>query len=145
MFAKKLWIINSSMRERILKSIKIFLGLNNAKDPWQIAAGRYFVEKSEGGFTFDEYRDFVVSKYKVSGGHLSQFFEETIQSPSGRKFSRTADHISKTWIPPIELVSTIIDYDELVEARKNARQAFILSLIAIVISALSLIVSICKN
>jgi hypothetical protein len=115
------------------------------KEPWQIAAGRYFVENSEKGFTYDGYKDFVLSKYQVSERHISQFWEETIQSPSGRQHSRNADHILGTWTPPMELVSTVTDYDELVEARRNARQAFWLSLIAIIISAVSLITAIAKN
>jgi hypothetical protein len=115
------------------------------KEPWQIAAGRYFVENSEGGFTYDGYKKFVSSNYTVNERHLSQFWEETIQSPSGRQYTRNFDHISGTWIAPLELVSIITDYDELVEARRNARQAFWLSLIAIIISAVSLAITIVKN
>lgn len=112
------------------------------KEPWQISASRYFVNNSEKGFTYDGYRDFVLSNYEVKEIHISQFWQETIQNPSGRKYARNPDPISKAWIPPLELVSTITDYDELVEARKNARQAFWLSIIAIIISAVTLLVSI---
>ena len=112
------------------------------KEPWQISASRYFVNNSEGGFTYDGYKKFTLSNYKVSEVHISQFWEETIHVPSGRQYARNSDHISKTWIAPLELVSTITDYDELVEARKNARQAFWLSIIAIIISAVTLLVSI---
>lgn len=110
------------------------------KEPWQISASRYFVENSDVGFTYDGYMNFVLSKYKVNSGHISQFWQETILNPSGRQHQRNADHISKTWIPPLELVSTITDYDELVEARKNAKQAFWLSIIAIIISAVTLLI-----
>lgn len=112
------------------------------KEPWQISASRYFVNNSEKGFTYDGYKKFVLSNYEVREIHISQFWQETIQNPSGRQHSRNDDPTSKTWIPPLELVSTITDYDELVEARRNAKQAFWLSIIAIIISAVTLLVSI---
>ena len=110
------------------------------KEPWQIAASRYFVENSEEGFTNDGYRKFVKSRYNVSEQHLTQFFNESILNPSGRQHQRR--DFGGGWIPPLEMVSTITDYDELVEARKNARQAFRLSIIAIIISVVTLLVSI---
>lgn len=113
------------------------------REPWQIAAGRYFVENSERGFSHDEYKKFVLSSYSVSERHISQFWEEMIQNPAGRQYPRNGDSTGK-WIPPLELVSTITDYDELVEARKNAKQAFWLAVVAILVSGASLIVSIVK-
>lgn len=113
--------------------------MKKVKEPWQITASRFFVENSEKGFTYEEYIKFISEKYQINDRHISLFWIETIQNPAGRKYTRDFDHITKRWIPPLELVSTITDYDELVEARKNAKQAFWLSMIAIIISILSLI------
>lgn len=122
-----------------------FLNLfkSNKKEPWQIAAGRFCVENSESGFTIAELKEFIHSRYKVHDSHVVNFFIETIQHPSGRQFNR--ENVKERWTPPLELVSTITDYDELVEARKNAKQAFWLSILAILISAGSLIISVVKN
>lgn len=105
------------------------------KEPWQIAAARFCVNKSETGFTTEELGKYVRSIYKeLSEAHLNQFFEEEIFLPTGRKFSRT--HKAGYWIPPLELVSKITDYDELREARKNSKEAKRLAITAIIISIL---------
>jgi len=108
------------------------------KEPWQIVAARYFVENAEKGFTEVDYKKYILSKYQVADHHLSQFFREEIEIPAGRDYSTAVREGSKGWIPPFELVSKIIDYDELLEARKNSKRAFVFSLLAIVISAVTL-------
>ena len=109
------------------------------KEPWQIAAARYCVEHSEKGFEEKDLKSFVQSHYSVSDGHVSQFLEEEIHFPLGSTYSRTGR--GGSWIPPLELVSKVTDYDELKEARKNSKNAFWLSIIAIIISAITLIIT----
>lgn len=117
----------------------------STEDPWQISAARYCVESSEKGFTKEDLNRYIEEKYKsVSRAQLGRFFEEEIQHPTGREYPRTSfqdDGKTEKWIPTLDLVSKITDFDELREARCNARQAFWLSLIAIIISAITLIVS----
>ncbi len=112
------------------------------KEPWQIAAARYCVENSEKGFTQEDLKKCISSNYAVSEAHFSQFVEEELQSPAGRQFSRVGKE--GLWIPPLDLVSKVTDYDELKEARKNSQNAFCLSIIAIIISAITLVVAIIK-
>lgn len=109
------------------------------KEPWQIVAARYCVENSEKGFTNDGLKKYISNIYNISDGHLSQFIEEELQFPLGSKYSRTTRN--GYWIPPLELVSKVTDYDELKEARKNAKNAFWLSMVAIIISAVTLMVT----
>jgi len=110
-----------------------------SKEPWQIAAARYCVEHSEQGFEFKDLKEYINVRYKVSERHLEFFIQEEIQHPTGRQHNRQGD--SGHWVPPLSLVSMVTDYDELKEARKNARQAFWLSFIAIIISLITLIVT----
>ncbi len=123
---------------KLFNDIKNIFCKNCEKEPWQITAARYCVENSERSFTKQELEKYIKSLYNVNDWQLNQFFEEEIYLPTGRKFTRT--HNQQNWIPPLELVSKITDYDELKEARKNARQAFWLAIIAIIISAIALIV-----
>ncbi len=102
------------------------------QESWQIAVARFCVDNSEKGFEFKDLKDFVHLNYTVSDSHLEFFIQEEIQQPAGRQFGRS--HDKGTWIPPLDLVSKINDYDELKDARKNARNAFWLSLIAIIIT-----------
>ncbi|MEW6617635.1 MAG: hypothetical protein AB1333_04445 [Patescibacteria group bacterium] len=131
---------------KIFLIIKDYIAKNHEKEPWQIAAARYCVNNSENGFTQEELRNYIKSSYKVRDSHIGQFFREEISQPAGREHSRNFlnDGTINLWIPPLDLVSKVTDYDELKEARKNARQAFWLSLIAIVISGITLIISISK-
>jgi hypothetical protein len=110
--------------------------MSNINEPWQIAAARFCVEHSEKGFEFKELKDFINANYKVRDRHLEFFVQEEIQHPTGRQFSRQGDN--GNWVPPLSLVSMVTDYDELKEARKNAKNAFYFSIIAIVISLLTL-------
>jgi len=114
------------------------------KEPWQIAAARYCVANSEKGFTQKDLMEYIKSFYGVSDKYIEQFYSEEISWPAGRghprNFQQDAD--GGRWIPPLDLVSKVTDYDELKEARKNARQAFRLAIIAIIISAVSLVVNV---
>jgi hypothetical protein len=104
------------------------------KEPWQIAAARFCVENSEKGFTTDALKEFVHSKYEVHDAYVMQFIEEELQAPSGRQYSRTGR--AGGWIPPLDLVSKVTDYDELKEARLNAKNAFWISMAALIASGL---------
>ncbi len=119
--------------------MKSFLTKYSVKEPWQIAAARFCVNNSEKGFDKNRLEEYVKSRYGVSEAHLNQFWEEEIYAPAGRQYSRNP---RGNWIPPLDLVSKVTDYDELREARKNARQAFWLAVVAIIISAITLIVSV---
>lgn len=108
-------------------------------EPWQIAAARFCVKNSEKGFEEKDLKAFIQSYYSVSDGHVSQFIEEEIHFPLGSKYSRTGR--GGYWIPPLELVSKVTDYDELKEARRNSKNAFWLSIVAIIISVITLMVT----
>lgn len=112
--------------------------MSTKKEPWQIAAARYCVENSEKGFSKADLKEYIHSLYEVSDGHIMQFWEEELSLPAGRKYSRNAR--AGSWIPPLELVSKVTDYDELKEARKNAKNAFYLSIIAIIIAFITMII-----
>ncbi len=121
---------------------------NREKEPWQIAAARYCVAHSEKGFNEEDLKGHIKSSYEVSGRFIKQFYLEEIRHPAGREHSRDFlkdEDGSGLWIPPLDLVSKVTDYDELKEARRNAIWAFRFSIIAIIISAVTLIVSIFKN
>jgi hypothetical protein len=105
-----------------------------AKEPWQIAAARYCSEHSESGFDEKELRTYIQSNYSVSDGHLSQFLEEEIHLPPGNKFSRTAR--GGLWIPPLDLVSKVTDYDELQEARLSSKRAMYTAIASLVFASI---------
>lgn len=109
------------------------------KEPWQIAAARYCLNNSEKGFKVEDLRVYIKDKYEVHESHITFFFNEEIMNPRERQYSRNA--VNGKWIPPLDLVSKVTDYDELKEARKNAKNAFWLSIIAIIISAVTLIIT----
>lgn len=117
--------------------------MSKTKEPWQIAAARFCVENSEKGFATEQLKTFISSNYAVSEGHISQFIEEELQFPLGSTHSRTGR--AGYWIPPLELVSKVTDYDELKEARRNSKNAFRLSIVAIIISAVTLLVTAFPN
>ncbi len=110
------------------------------KEPWQIAAARYCLENSEKGFIAEDLKKHIQSIYSVNSEHINDFFEEEIHWPTGRKLNR--NQRGDYWTPTLDLVSKVTDYDELKEARKNAKNAFWFSLIAIIISAITLIITI---
>lgn len=108
-------------------------------EPWQIVAARFCVERNE--FTLKELQDFLRGlPYMIPEDHIRNFFIENIQHPSGRQFNRDPrklPDVNETfWTAPSELVSMITDYDELKEARKNARNAWWFSLLALGATAL---------
>ncbi|MBI4120842.1 MAG: hypothetical protein HY457_01120 [Parcubacteria group bacterium] len=98
------------------------------------------MKNSEKGFTHDELKNFIRSAYSVSDEHIEQFIQEELDFPLGSTYSRTAK--GGYWIPPLELVSKVTDYDELKEARQSSKNAFQFSIIAIIISSVSLYVTI---
>lgn len=104
------------------------------KEPWQVAAARYCVENSEGGFTQEGLKKYIQSIYSVSDGHFSQFIEEELQMPSGRKYSRTGRE--GKWIPPLDLVSKVTDYEELKEARESSRRAVYIAIGSLIIATI---------
>lgn len=113
----------------------------NHEEPWQIAAARYCVEHSSGkGFTVDGLKQYIKSKYSVDEQQIDYFFEDEIRTPSGKQYPRKDE--DRHWMPPLDLVSKVTDYDELREARKNAKQAFYFSIVAIIISSFALYVTI---
>lgn len=107
---------------------------NPKKEPWQIAAARYCVENSENGFTEEDLKNHIQSIYSVSNGHFGQFIEEELQMPSGRKFSRAGKE--GYWIPPLELVSKVTDYEELKEARESSRKAMYIAIGSLAIATI---------
>lgn len=118
---------------------------NQQKEPWQIAAARYCVENSEKGFTTDDLKAHIHSIYSVSDAHVQQFVEEELQVPSGRQFFRTGKE--GKWIPPLDLVSKVTDYEELKEARESSRRAMYIAIgsliVATIVGIAQIIVQIC--
>lgn len=105
---------------------------NHQREPWQIAAARYCVENSEKGFDLEDLKKHIQSIYSVSDGHFLQFIQEELQSPSGRKFSRSG--IGGRWIAPLDLVAKVTDYEELKEARESSRRAMYIAIGSLVIA-----------
>lgn len=127
---KRRWVKSDSEED-------VNLTKKDNKDPWQISAAKFCVDNSETGFSQDDLRKFIKKNYSVSDGHIEQFIEEELNFPLGSKFSRNGRN--GLWIPTLELVSKITDYEELREARKNSKNAFWLSIIAIMISLITLL------
>ncbi len=119
----------------------------NRKEPWQIAAARFCVENSEHGFTTDDLKSHIHSIYSLKDSHVQQFIEEELQAPSGRQFSRMG--IEGKWIPPLDLVSKVTDYDELKEARESSRKAMYIAtgslIVAIIVGVIQIWSSLCQN
>lgn len=107
---------------------------NQQKEPWQIAAARYCVENSEKGFVQEDLKKHIQSTYSVSDGHFSQFIEEELQMPSGRQFARMGKQ--GRWIPPLDLVSKVTDYEELKEARESSRRAMYVAIGSLIIATI---------
>lgn len=116
-----------------------FLKSNSKKEPWQIAAARYCVGNAEKGFTKKGLGEHIESSYSVNKNYIEQFYNEEIYKPAGRDhtrdFVKTED--GGLWMPPLDLVSKITDYDELQEARVSSKRAIYIAigslLLAIVI------------
>lgn len=97
------------------------------KDPWQIAASRFCVEQGDKEFTYTEVKDFLRKEgYKIHDYQVQIFLDDEIGHPPGMQFGRNAriENNISFWTAPLNLVSTINDYDELRLARDNARSAW---------------------
>ena len=118
--------------------------IKSQKEPWQIAAARYCVENSEKGFAQEDLKEYIQSIYSISDSHFSQFIEEELQMPSGRQYNRT--HRQGYWIPPLDLVSKVTDYEELKEARESSKRAMYVAggslIIAIIVGIAQILVQI---
>jgi len=124
----------------IWKTLKKYkLWTINEEEPWQIKAARFCTEH-QNGFSQQELFEHLETMGAPKKAQ-SQFFSDTISHPVGSKYGRSpdGDHL---WHAPIEVVSMVIDYDELKDARRNAKNAFWLSLIAIIISLITLFVNV---
>lgn len=119
--------------------------MKSKKDPWQIAAARFCVENSEKGFTTDSLKEYVHVHYEVHDDFVMQFIEEELQSPSGRQFSRTGK--AGGWIPPLDLVARVTDYEELKEARESSKKATYIAIssliLATIVGVAQIVVQIC--
>lgn len=129
--------------------MKNYFKKNIEKEPWQIAAARYCVVNSEEGFGCDDLIKHIQSIYnKVHERQVNQFYDEEIYRPAGRDFSRNYLTIGgkNKWIPPLDLVSKITDYDELQEARESSRRAMHIAtgslIVAIVVGIVQILTSI---
>jgi len=120
----------------LAQKIENFFGIHRKNvEPWQIFAARYLLDKSESGVKIEEFKEYIHLNYNVEDIQLQHFFRDEIEIPAGRNFSTARKPgPERRWIPPLDLVSMVVDYDELKDARRNARNAFWLSIIAIVIS-----------
>lgn len=115
----------------------MYIRSNKTKEPWQIAAARFCVHKVE--FSLQELEQFLENPpYNVDHQVVRNFFTESIQAPPGRSVTRDFRTVSgiQFWTAPTELVSMITDFEELQDARKNARSAFKISMAALAVSAL---------
>ena len=104
------------------QKIKYIFSYENRKEdePWQISAARFCRDK-QAGFTQQQLFDYL-EQLSVSKHQQRQFFTFSISNPLGSQHAR--DHEGGIWSAPLELVSMVIDYDELKEARRNALSAW---------------------
>ncbi len=117
------------------------------KEPWQIAAARYCVDNAEKGFTKIELVAYIKSLYSVNDRHIEQFYQEEIYKPAGREHTRSfiSTEDGGLWIPPLDLVSKITDYDELQEARINSKRAFCIAIVSLVVAVIVGVVQILSS
>lgn len=113
--------------------------MKSQKEPWQIAAARYCVERSE--FTLKELEEFLrEAPYKTPHEHVRNFFTENIQNPAGRQFNRdfrkSAEGEGGLWTAPAELVSMVTDYDELKEARESSKRAMYIAIGSLIVATI---------
>ncbi len=109
------------------------------KEPWQIAAARFCVERRE--FTHKELETFLTEcPNEVPIEHIRNFFIENIKNPAGRQFDRefrkSAEGEGGYWTAPPELVSMVIDFDELREARKSSGNAMKTAIGSLIVASL---------
>lgn len=108
------------------------------KEPWQIAAARFCVERKE--FTLKELEAFLEKNpYNIPHDHVRNYFIENIQNPPGRQFNREFRKVGEDnvfWTAPSELVSMVTGYDELREARESSRKAMYIAVGSLIIATL---------
>lgn len=111
---------------------------NRQKEPWQIAAARFCVERNE--FSLKELEIFLKGvPYDIPHEHVRNFFVENIQNPPGRQFNREFRKVSEGnvfWTAPSELVSMVTDYDELREARESSKRAMWVAIGSLIIATI---------
>lgn len=108
--------------------------MKNEREPWQIIAAKFCVENSEKGFSFKELSDYILSVCSVKEAYIRQFYEEEVQSPSGRNYPRNA--VDGQWAPPLDLVAKVTDYEELKEARESSRQAMKMAIASLILATI---------
>lgn len=113
---------------------------SGGKEPWQITAARFCVER--GTFSQNELESYIVGLGQEQGV-AEKFFTENVLLPFGTKRARA--HSDGNWFAPTELVTMVMEYDELKELRRNSLQAWHLSLTAIIIGATGILVQIVAN
>ncbi|HEY4519609.1 MAG TPA: hypothetical protein VJH33_01045 [Candidatus Paceibacterota bacterium] len=112
---------------------------NQNKEPWQITAARFCVERKE--FTLRGLETFLKEEpYNIPHEHVRNFFIENIQNPPGRQFNRdfrkSAEGEGGLWTAPSDLVSMVTDYDELREARESSRKAMYIAIGSLIVATL---------
>lgn len=108
-------------------------------EPWQITAARYCIDNADRGFSREDFIRYIKEHFShLHKKHVLRFFMEEIYKPTGREHSRHEKGLLR-YIPPLDLVSKVVEFDELKEARKNAVEARWLSIVAIIISLLSVL------
>ena len=121
--------------------------MSSKVEPWQITAARFCVENSSRGFTVTQLTNYLRSlniDFTNEHNQIDFFFSEEILSPGGSRFQRSpiAQENGYVYQAPLALVQKIQDYDELVEARKNSRNAIYFALASIVLACISIIVQV---
>jgi hypothetical protein len=121
--------------------LKVLKNKPKKDEPWHISAARYCIDNADRGFSEEDFKRYVKEYFpQVHKRHITQFFDEEIRRPSGRNHSRFQRGIIR-YSPPLDLVSKVVEFDELKEARKNAVEARWLSVAAIIISLISLLLT----
>ncbi len=109
-------------------------------EPWQITVGRYCVESSTDGFTKVMFSEFIKESYtQYDDIQINQFFDwfaNTGLISSLKKVDGVGYYQAK-----LELVQSIVDFDELRLARRTAESADRNSKLAIGIALITLIIS----
>ena len=129
--------------------MKKYFKKKGEKEPWQIAAARYCVTNS-GKFTKEGLFKHIKFSYDVNKVHLQHFYEEEIEKPAGRDYSRRylSTKEGGVWTAPLDLVSKVTDYDGLQQARDSSRKAMYIAtgslIMAIIVGIVQICTSICR-
>jgi hypothetical protein len=111
-----------------------------SKEPWQIAAARFCVERDDTEFTRAELEQFLRENgYQIHTWHIHRFFQDQVKLPAGMQWNREprGENGTEFWTAPLELVSTIVDYDELKQARESSISAWKMAAAALIVSAIA--------